>query len=185
VATKVLNGIVGQMVGGAAVNLADTAALTTILNNAANAVSSGSSINSDFVSILQNANQRIIEAGSLNKLYEVQQIVQSTLVNMSGDASQLAASVVAINTIFEAAKGGLQVMDITLASGSDTGSSSTDRITLKANPDFKILLSSVDNVNIGANTAGTGAFTTLMTTSSADHKWQWQTWRYEPLAGSR
>jgi hypothetical protein len=133
---KVLSGLVGQMVAGGPVNLSDTTTLTTILNNAASAITPGATINSNLVDILKSANT--ISATTLSDLYEVQKIVQNNISKIAGDATQLAESATTLKALVTAAKDGQKVMDVALATGSDTGASSTDRITKLANPEFKI-----------------------------------------------
>jgi hypothetical protein len=144
---KVLSSLVGQMVGGATVNLSDTTTLTTVLNNAASAITTGATINSNLVDILKSANT--ISATTLSDLYEVQKIVQNNISKIAGDATQLAESATTLKALVTAATGGQKVMDVTLASGSDTGVSSTDRLTKLANPEFKISLVGVSRAAVG------------------------------------
>jgi len=144
---KVLSSLVGQMVGGATVNLSDNTTLTTVLNNAASAISPGATINSNLVDILKSANT--ISATTLSDLYEVQKIVQNNISKIAGDATQLAESATTLKALVTAAKDGQKVMDVSLASGSDTGTSSTDRITKLANPEFKISLTGVTTAAVG------------------------------------
>jgi len=149
---KVLSSLVGQMVGGATVNLSDNTTLTTVLNNAASAISPGATINSNLVDILKSANT--ISATTLSDLYEVQKIVQNNISKIAGDATQLAESATTLKALVTAAKDGQKVMDVSLASGSDTGTSSTDRITKLANPEFKISLTGVTTAAVGDDHSG-------------------------------
>jgi len=144
---KVLSGLVSQMVGGATVDLTSAAKLTQILDYAANAIAPGTTINSNLVDILQSANT--ITASTLSDLYEVQKIVQNNISKIAGDATQLAESATTLKALVTAAKDGQKVMDVSLATSSDTGASSTDRITKLANPEFKISLTGVNNAAVG------------------------------------
>ena len=82
---KVLSSLVGQMFGGATVNLANNATLTTILNNAASSITTGATINSDLVSILASNNTGLVNVSTLSNLYEVQKIVQNNVAKIAGD----------------------------------------------------------------------------------------------------